>query len=135
MVKNSLLNNVLEINPIDDRLMSITLDGPVLTTFINTHMETAENHEKNEYRYSKLTELRKKYGKMGPTFTGGDFNARITNENENEGSGCGETGRGLARGSLSGAIVRRGGRGDGVDPREPSGRERSASDRPGRRDP
>ena len=48
MIKNSMLESVLEINPIDERLMSITLRGPVHTTFINTYMYTAKDTEKKD---------------------------------------------------------------------------------------
>ena len=71
MVRNKLLDSILEINPIDDRLMSITLRGAVQTTFINTYMYTAENTENNSYRYITLKAHYIKYKKYGPTFVGG----------------------------------------------------------------
>ena len=42
MIKNSLLGSILELNPVDERLMSVTLRGTVQTTFINAYMETAK---------------------------------------------------------------------------------------------
>ena len=59
MIANKLLDSILEINPIDDRLMSVTLRGAVHTTSINTYLYTAENCEKNVDRYDKLGELYK----------------------------------------------------------------------------
>ena len=56
MIKNSLLDAVMEINPRDDRLMSITLRGSVHTTLINCYMETAENSDRNHDRYKLLGE-------------------------------------------------------------------------------
>ena len=78
----------LEINPIDERLMTITLRGIIPTTFINTYMETAEHHEKNRNRYELLKKTFNKYKNKGPTFTGGDFNAKISNELDNDGVSC-----------------------------------------------
>ena len=45
MIRSSLLGAVMEINPIDGRLMSITLRGTVHTTFINAYMEMAKKQE------------------------------------------------------------------------------------------
>ena len=77
MVRNDLLNHIHAINPIDDRLMSITLKGTVQYTFINTYMHTAQNHISNDQRYSKLNTLYKSLKNKGPTYIGGDFNARL----------------------------------------------------------
>ena len=57
--------------------MSITLKGTVDYTFINTYMHTAKNFDKNVARYEDLTKTYKMYKNKGPTFIGGDFNARL----------------------------------------------------------
>jgi len=47
LIKNKLLNTLIEIIPIDDRLMTVTLRGKNMSySFINTYMYTAENQEK-----------------------------------------------------------------------------------------
>ena len=48
MIRNKHINKIEEINPLDDRLMSITMKGKLPHTFINPYMYTAENCEKNE---------------------------------------------------------------------------------------
>ena len=47
LIKNKLLNTLIEIIPIDDRLMTVTLRGKNMSySFINTYMYTAKDHEK-----------------------------------------------------------------------------------------
>ena len=39
MINNKIINAVLEINPYDDRFMSITLRGSVNSTFISAYIQ------------------------------------------------------------------------------------------------
>ena len=54
MIANKHLNKIQNIEPIDDRLMTITLREAGHTTFINTYMYSAADHEQNEERYGQL---------------------------------------------------------------------------------
>ena len=58
MIKNELLQMTEDIDPIDDRLMTLTLRGTVPHTFTNTYMYTAENHELNVERYTQLNAVK-----------------------------------------------------------------------------
>ena len=77
MIKNTHLRNIHNINPIDDRLMSITMRGSLEYSFINTHLHTAEHTERNQPRYNALSQEFSNLNRKGPTYIGGDFNARI----------------------------------------------------------
>ena len=46
MIMNKHLGKIVDVDPIDDRLMAITLRGTVTYTFINTYMYTAKDPEK-----------------------------------------------------------------------------------------
>ena len=78
MIKNKHLNKIADIEPIDDRMMKIHLRGQaVTTTIINVYMYTAENTDRNGPMYERLEKHVRKDSLNGPTYTGGDFNARI----------------------------------------------------------
>ena len=46
MIMNKHLGKIVDVDPIDDRLMAITLRGTVTDTFVNTYMYTAKDPEK-----------------------------------------------------------------------------------------
>ena len=46
MTMNKHLGKIIDVDPIDDRLMAITLRGTVTYTFINTYMYTSKDPEK-----------------------------------------------------------------------------------------
>ena len=71
MIRNKHINKIQEINPLDDRLMTITMKGKLPHTFINPYMYTAENCDKNEKRYELMTAEFDKHKNKGPTYTGG----------------------------------------------------------------
>ena len=85
MIKNELLKMTEDIDTIDDRLMTLTLRGTVPHTFTNTYMYTAENHELNVERYTKLEKTHGEVSRKGPNFTGGDFNARFIEQEQEPG--------------------------------------------------
>jgi exonuclease III len=77
MIKNKHLNKIIDIEPISDRLMSISLRGTVTYTFVNTYMHTSAHPDKNPALYKLVSSTVNKYKAGGPVFIGGDFNADI----------------------------------------------------------
>jgi len=72
------LNYVKETEPISDRLMYITLGYKAPITFVNTYMPTAEyDTVAKERHHNKLREIQLSKQRNGPTYTAGDFNARV----------------------------------------------------------
>ena len=61
IIKNDLLNYIQDIQPINDRLMYITLEHIMPVTFINVYMPTAEHTtEVKELCYKQLQKLQRK---------------------------------------------------------------------------
>ena len=80
VINNELLNYIREIEPINDRIMSITLGYTVPITIICNYSRTAtEGHtfEQKTEHYDKLEETTKTHLNKGPTYTCGDFNAKL----------------------------------------------------------
>ena len=88
VINNELRNYIEDIDPINDRIMSITLGNTMPTTFINNYSRPATKKHSTEDKiehYEKLKETQLKHQGKGPTFTMGDFNARIQRKlNEQE---------------------------------------------------
>ena len=86
VINNELANYIREIEPINDRIMSITLGYTVPITIICNYSRTAtEGHtfEQKTEHYGKLEEITKKHLNKGPTYTCGDFNARLVRKHDN----------------------------------------------------
>ena len=82
VICNDLLNYIQEIEPIDDRIMYMTLGHTMPVTFVNVYAPTAEHDtETKESFYTKLRRVQIKKQKKGPTYTCGAFNARAQARN------------------------------------------------------
>ena len=88
IVKNEVVNLIEAIDPLNDRMISLTLAGKKPITIISTYAFTSNATEDEKRRfYRHLKNLQTKAQKLGPTFTMGDFNARFQkslNETEQE---------------------------------------------------
>ena len=89
IVKNQLTKHILDIEPINERLMYIILDSTLPTKIINTHIPTSvASADDKEKGYTNLQNIYDKLRNKGPTYILGDFNARAiytTNSTEEEG--------------------------------------------------
>ena len=80
MISNELLNYITDIDPVNDRIMSITLGGTMPITCICNYSRTAAGEhttEQKEEHYKQLKQTQEKHQSKGPTYVLGDFNARI----------------------------------------------------------
>ena len=78
VVKNSLSKHIVDIEPINERLMYLILDSTLPIHFINTYMPTSvENSDIKETAYENLQNTFDKLKNKGPTYIAGDFNARL----------------------------------------------------------
>ena len=77
MIKNELNSFVEDVDPVNDRLITMTLKSVRPISILSTYSFTsnATEEEKNEY-YEVLKEKQSKCQTQGPTYTMGDFNAR-----------------------------------------------------------
>ena len=80
VISNELLNYIQDINPINDRIMTITL-GYVkpLTIICNYSYPATKNHDIDTKinHYELLLKTQKKHHNEGPTYTIGDVNAKV----------------------------------------------------------
>ena len=78
ILNNELLNFIWDIQPISDRLITLTLGYSIPISFISAYMPYAyKDSEDKEFQYNEFNEHQIQLQKKGPTYTGGDFNARI----------------------------------------------------------
>ena len=87
VINNELLNYITDIEPISDRIMTITLGHIMPITFINNYSPTATNYtiENKTEHYDNLKRTFQKHKSKGPTYIMGDFNARVQKKlNEQE---------------------------------------------------
>ena len=77
---------IADIEPIDDRLIYITLRGSLNTTIINTYMPPADRPQVEKQKaYENLHKITRERKNKGPIYILGDFNSRLiypTNEVE-----------------------------------------------------
>eukprot|EP00975_Prorocentrum_lima_P011465 2438417-Prorocentrum_lima.AAC.1 len=85
IISNKLHSSILDIEPISDRLLRLSLRSIVPITIICTYAPTAQrtDTEKDKF-YDQLYELSNKWMKKGPTLILGDFNARLQTRLEDE---------------------------------------------------
>ena len=86
VIKNELKNYIWDVNPVSNRLMSISIGYAITISVISVYIPTAQ-HDLNykEQNYKNLSKLQNQLQKQGPTYTMGDFNARVqTKEKETE---------------------------------------------------
>ena len=78
VMRNDYTKHIEDIEPVDDRLITLTLKSTLKVKNINTYMPQADrpNEEKDKVYQQTRKELRKHKNK-GPTYIGGDFNARL----------------------------------------------------------
>ena len=77
-----MIKNIEDIIPTDDRLITIRLKGTLPITIINTYPPQADRpNEEKDKAYNNLQEEIRRYHKKGPTYIGGDFNARLRTAN------------------------------------------------------
>eukprot|EP00975_Prorocentrum_lima_P052654 11036505-Prorocentrum_lima.AAC.1 len=77
VISNDLTSNIQDVEPLNDRILRITLKGVVPYTFISAYAPTAQrSDQEKDFFYDKLTELMQQWNSKGPTFLAGDFNAR-----------------------------------------------------------
>jgi exonuclease III len=78
VVSNELINYIWDINPINDRIIAVTLGYSIPIRFISAYAPTsAAEPETKEKFYKQLKTIQTKLQKQGPTYTMGDFNARV----------------------------------------------------------
>ena len=78
VIRNELINYVLDIEPINGRIMSLTLNAAIPITFINVYAPPAtSNIDKKTDFYKTLETYTTDKGKQSIIVTSGDFNARI----------------------------------------------------------
>ena len=78
VIDNELLNFIWDIQPISDRIMTLTLGYRIPINFVNSYSPHAKIHEDIKYEhYDKLKSVQLKLQGKGPTYTAGDFNARL----------------------------------------------------------
>ena len=82
VVHNEMLNYIKDIEPINDRMMILTIGYSMETTIIDAYAPTADKDEevKKEF-YDELEKQYNKYTNKGPTIIIGDLNARIQIKN------------------------------------------------------
>ena len=69
---------MLDIEPISDKLMHITMNATLPITIINTHIPQAERPEEEKHQiYKEIRHILCKCRSKGPTYLIGDMNARI----------------------------------------------------------
>ena len=68
MIKNKHRNKIIDIEPIGDRLMVISLRRTVIYPFINTSLHTSTHPERNPALYKKLKDTVNRYKRGGPVF-------------------------------------------------------------------
>ena len=86
MIKNKYLNKILNIIPLDERHIELTLRGTAPYTFINTYHHTSANCKKNEERYKILTKRLNDAGQKGPTYTGGTLTPEYKTRRDKRGT-------------------------------------------------
>ena len=88
IVKNQLTRHIIDIEPINERLMYITLDSTLPINIINTYIPTSvASADDKEKTYTNLQNIYDKLKNKGPTYILGGFNARTiypTNSTEEE---------------------------------------------------
>ena len=78
VVENNLVKHILDIEPINDRLMYITSKGTINYCIIATHVPQAERPtEEKEKIYKGIKEITRKNKGKGTVIILGDMNARI----------------------------------------------------------
>ena len=78
IINNELKNYIEDIEPINDRIMTIPFVGTLPVTFICNYSPTAQaTTDEKIAHYKLLRETQEKHQSKGPTYTLGDFNARI----------------------------------------------------------
>jgi len=78
VIRNTFLNYVKEITPVNDRIITLTLYATMPITFISVYAPTADKTtEQKEQFYKALIKEIEKAKKKGPVYIGGDFNARV----------------------------------------------------------
>ena len=80
VIDNELLNYITDIEPVNDRIMSITLGYVMPITFISVYSPTATKNYTLEDKQTHYNNVRKTFSKHkanGPTYIMGDFNARV----------------------------------------------------------
>ncbi len=86
VVKNDMLQHLIDIEPISDRVMWAKWKGTINITTICAHIpQAARNREDKEKVYEEIKKITRKEHHKGQVIVGADFNARIqktTNENE-----------------------------------------------------
>ena len=91
VIRKDIAKHIEDIEPINDRLMYITIDGTIQINIIVAYMPTAiDPTEIKDKAYENLQNLYDKLKNKGPTYIVGDFNARLiypNNSTEEEAMG------------------------------------------------
>jgi len=78
LIKSTLNNYIKEVIPVNDRIITITLNYTLPITFIGVYAPPSERTKKEKEEFYKV--LKKEWQKhkaKGPTYILGDFNARV----------------------------------------------------------
>ena len=88
IVHNIIQQNILDIEPISDRLMTLTIAGTPPLQIVTTHCPHAiRDTVEKQTHWEALTRVYRKLARRGPTVLVGDMNARVqrpTNARERE---------------------------------------------------
>ena len=78
VIRKDLAKHIEDIEPINERLMYITIDGTIQVNLIVAYMPTAiDPIELKDKAYEELQDTYDKLKNKGPTYIVGDFNARL----------------------------------------------------------
>jgi len=78
VIRNDLAKHIEDIEPINDRLMYITIASTLPINIIVAYMPTSiENAYTKDKAYEKLQDAYEKLKNQGPTYIVGDFKARL----------------------------------------------------------
>ena len=80
VINNELKNYITDIEPINDRIIAITFGYAAPLTFICNYSRPATKTSTTEQKrahYAELVKIQRRKQSEGPTYTIGDFNARI----------------------------------------------------------
>ena len=78
VIRNDLAKHITDIEPINERLMYITLASTLPINIIVTYMPTSiHSTDEKDKAYDNLRNTFEKLNNKGPTYIVGDFNARL----------------------------------------------------------
>jgi exonuclease III len=84
VIENSLVKNILDIEPVNDRLIKLVLNGTIPITMLGVYIPQAGRPEEEKDRaYKAVEENIRKAKSKGPLYIFGDLNARIQKAESN----------------------------------------------------